>query len=403
MRHSIYTRLMPLFLLCVLLSAMAGCQGERPEEPPTPVLNYAAEYKDNWCYQTLSREQKQNYQVVYAALREGFSTDSTVTVSNQDNPVDGLSVTLPCPLKSADEVEQLYTALLRDHPLFFYVGSTYSYEGHHTAGADYYKTLCLTYIMNAAEREAATKRLEQEVQALIAQTGALRSDYEKELWLHDLLLEQCRYNRTAADSKQPLADYPLDFTAYGALVNGEAVCEGYASALHLLLQRAGIQSTLVSGYDQNGRAHMWNMAVINGNAYHLDPTWDDQDTYLSHLYFNLTTEDLLLTHTLDDDNFGLLPCTATEDNYFVRSGRYLDSYDRSAIAALVAEAAVAGEDCVELRFAADKYANACLFVSNESWFRSKVNKKMPAGVAPMWAYRYIFSPSYHVIALLKQS
>ena len=52
---------------------------------------------------------------------------------------------------------------------------------------------------------------------------------------------------------------------------------------------------------------------------------------------------------------------------------------------------------------ADKYANACLFVSNESWFRSKVNKKMPDGVAPIWAYRYIFSPSYHVIALLKQS
>ena len=53
---------------------------------------------------------------------------------------------------------------------------------------------------------------------------------EFERWF---IREICRYHQEAADSKDPYTEYPDAFSAYGALVKGAAVCEGYARAMQL--------------------------------------------------------------------------------------------------------------------------------------------------------------------------
>lgn len=64
------------------------------------------------------------------------------------------------------------------------------------------------------------------------------SAYEKELALHDYLILHCAYdNEVNAD--------PWSYTAYGALVLGKGTCQGYAEALCLLFNLAGLPSEFV--------------------------------------------------------------------------------------------------------------------------------------------------------------
>ena len=62
------------------------------------------------------------------------------------------------------------------------------------------------------------------------------------------------------------------YTSYGAFVNHNAVCQGYALAFKVLMDRAGIPCCYVSSDAIN---HAWNMVRLDGNWYHVDVTWDD--------------------------------------------------------------------------------------------------------------------------------
>lgn len=70
------------------------------------------------------------------------------------------------------------------------------------------------------------------------------TEYEKELALHDYLIENCKYDRRSYENKEIPQE---SFNAYGALCLGTAVCEGYAEAMKLLLNRAGVECHIVTG------------------------------------------------------------------------------------------------------------------------------------------------------------
>ena len=149
------------------------------------------------------------------------------------------------------------------------------------------------------------------------------SDYDKELLIHDHVVSTCRYatNPDAEDSR----------TAYGALIEKSAVCEGYAKSTALLLRLSGVAARLVSGYTHESLAttadvpanHMWNQVKINDVWYNLDPTWDDptgeHETVL-HLYMNVSDEILSYSHRFDD---GIREtCDSMDMNYHVLNGTW---------------------------------------------------------------------------------
>lgn len=109
---------------------------------------------------------------------------------------------------------------------------------------------------------------------------------QKALVLHDYLATHVVYDyENYLNGTVP----PLSSTAYGALVLGTAVCQGYAKAYCLLLSRCGIPSVYVSSSAMN---HGWTMVQLGGSWYHVDVTWDDPvpDTPGSarHQYFLLS-------------------------------------------------------------------------------------------------------------------
>ena len=63
------------------------------------------------------------------------------------------------------------------------------------------------------------------------------------------------------------------FTADGALVDGKAVCAGYARAFVLLCRAAGMDAIDVAG--DEGMNHGWNAVRLEGETYFIDCTFDD--------------------------------------------------------------------------------------------------------------------------------
>lgn len=95
------------------------------------------------------------------------------------------------------------------------------------------------------------------------------SDEERALALHDYLISICSYDHEGYDSGELTVPSQC---AWGALVDGLAVCSGYARAYQLLCRAAGIECVYVVSKDMN---HAWSAVKIEGAWYHVDTCWDD--------------------------------------------------------------------------------------------------------------------------------
>ena len=140
----------------------------------------------------------------------------------------------------------------------------------------------------AAEKKIqAVSAAEKLLNCLIAEE---MTTSEKTLLLHDALLGRCTYAKTdSADAH----------TAYGALCENTAVCEGYAEAYALLLELCGIPNQLVMGIDRIGEHHVWNLVQIDDAWYHVDVTWDDRDPLCRYRYFLCNDAALEQDHSWD--------------------------------------------------------------------------------------------------------
>lgn len=99
-----------------------------------------------------------------------------------------------------------------------------------------------------------------------------KTKYEKIRTIHDYLCDNIEY-RASDDGSD------ISRTAYGALIEGNAVCQGYSVSLYRLLLEAGIDNriiygTSVSPFGTTG-SHTWNIVDLYGKYYYIDVTWDD--------------------------------------------------------------------------------------------------------------------------------
>lgn len=131
-------------------------------------------------------------------------------------------------------------------------------------------------------------------------TAGLTDDREKLHALHDLLIRGCEYDVETAQNESSVDGASAPFTAYGALVDGKAVCAGYARAFVLLCQAAGLDAVYIA---DSGMNHGWNAVRLDGQTYFIDCTFDDpvpdQGEYVPEDYFLLSARELQSTHVWD--------------------------------------------------------------------------------------------------------
>lgn len=134
------------------------------------------------------------------------------------------------------------------------------------------------YLYLFQEEEVAGKLAE--IWAELAWDGEM-PDYDKVKAAYDYVCRHVKYDRV--HRKNPY--YFMRSTAYAALVQENATCQGYCVALYRLLRQAGINVRIVTGSVTGKNAeqlHAWNIVELDGKYYHLDATWDAQQEQYSY-------------------------------------------------------------------------------------------------------------------------
>lgn len=251
------------------------------------------------------------------------------------------------PALRSEEFDAVFCAVSYDHPEVLCFDKTSELR---QVGKKYFYRP--TYALTSAECAKRTAELNAAADGIVLTLPASLSDYEKELFVHDYLCSVCRYTPEEEGGR-------LKATAYDALILGKAVCEGYARAAQLLLQRLGIKTYLITGrgVNKDGQVenHMWNIVTLNGENYHVDVTWDDIDDEAAealHTYFNLTDSAVGVNHS--DFSPAQNNCVSTEMNYFVRNGVCFERHGKAnaaAVEALSRGNVLSGRNYVELAYA----------------------------------------------------
>ena len=274
-----------------------------------------------WSYSYLDETEKRIYRIMLNMIRNVYSGWVDIGYIGRD---------------SSGKIARAYRAVTNDFPEYYWIPNSYyitsknsnvalSFQKHELEdGYGYTKDQII-------QRE---EELTYEIMRVINKTKNAKTDFEKELIIHDAMCEMIVYGESSSVGSENDA-----YSVYGALVNRHAVCEGYARTFKLLCKYAGIECILITG-DSKGVGHMWNMVKLDNQWYHVDVTWDDLRDKPLHTYLNVTELQIRADHDIDityekapsdlasqgnSFNFHVPPASSLTYNYFYKTGRIIDT------------------------------------------------------------------------------
>ena len=230
-------------------------------------------------------------QGVYDALLGGFCA---------------LAPAIRVPLLAPEELADVYLRLKLDEPLVFYVSG---YRYRYARGAEHMEILP-DYLFD----KNTIRTQQQAVQARITRLTrplAGKTDAEKELAVHDFILQNVRYDKL----KKPYSHEIL-----GPMTQGVGVCEGIAKTVKALCDALGLWCivALCEANPEKGirYRHTWNVVRLNGQYYHVDATFDNSLQRGAPRYDYLNLDD---SHIFRDHEPLVLPipsCTDAKGFYY---------------------------------------------------------------------------------------
>lgn len=119
---------------------------------------------------------------------------------------------------------------------------------------------CVVVVNQAGETALSKKVVE------IADKFRHLSDVDKVMAVHDYLIDHIEYSNPHIRS-----------FAYGALIEGKAVCQGYAQSLAMILNNLNVECHTIVAMTKgsNPVLHEWVRVKLDGEWYYIDLTWDD--------------------------------------------------------------------------------------------------------------------------------
>lgn len=292
--------------------------------------------KSKFYYHKLS----QNAKIAYTLILK--------TIDEQPERVEIPDIT-------SEELDAILYSLSYDNPELLSIGRTCKVECDKTGTKFYFK---MSYNYSKNEKDAKEAELDKVINQIISE-APVGGSYDKELYIHDYVCKNCTYDINEEQNG----------TSYDALVEGKTLCEGYARAIKVLLDRMDIPNYLITGkatnYSGKTESHMWNVVEIEGKRYHLDATWNDTNLGsgdFCHLYFNMNDEEIKLDHTelLPEEN----NCIDNSQSYFKNEGLLFDRYNINFIKKALIKEGIKnlknGRQSVEIKFTNKSSFNACL-------------------------------------------
>lgn len=197
------------------------------------------------------------------------------------------------PYIKPEEVRRILTAVDLDQPQLFYVRFheiLFGYIGSRSL-------LNFFYGNKGSVLEAKRKKI-REAAALILKEMHQAYPQDPFLFLHDHLVRNTVYGEKEGREDDA-------HSIYGALIDHECVCEGYAKAYKYLCALSSLQCMVVTGRadvpHETPGAHAWNMICENGHLFHVDVTFDHliKGKYCSRSYYRLNEKQILNDHSFD--------------------------------------------------------------------------------------------------------
>ncbi|MBE6824806.1 MAG: hypothetical protein E7513_05615 [Ruminococcaceae bacterium] len=296
---------------------------------------------------------------------------------------------------SQAQIRLTIKALTDDNPQVFWLSTTFGYL---ISEDQNYTAVQLYSRVSPKEVQQQASELKAKVDDFYKNLEKSLTPYQLELYIHDYILDNCVYDDSIGLDDVITVEKAKSFDAYGALVEGVAVCEGYSRAFQLLCHGVGIRCINLIGESQN-ELHMWSCVVLDGDWYYVDTTWDDNlDKAFRYDYFNINEEQLRVDHEFsklwsqmseeeicgdsDDNaltsNFFIPKSTNTAYNYYVRNSAHLIDYEAEKVIDSLLTSATKKEEYFHFYIDPKEfsYDNAVdqLFYSYPQYFFSYIDK-----------------------------
>lgn len=241
-----------------------------------------------------SQQEQEIYRVVSQAVSAGEKTvdiQLSKPIQNQERFIELCS-------KAVYQVRRDYPeSFLSNHTDFIYY---YGENGY------YRVTYTFRYLNLTAEQK---QEMIDEVERIVAE-GKQQTDSTVELlrYFQETLCKRVEYDMQAAKSDSE--HYPKSYHAYGALMEGKAVCQGYAFAFKMLCDKAQIPCWVVTG--QYNEPHAWNYVYLDGEYYQVDVTLDDGNNRASDSPYFLAGKQYTKGYRVEDNS---APGVLSEKSY----------------------------------------------------------------------------------------
>ena len=285
-----------VLLLFLLLFVLSSCGGRTPQQDsPEHHSSEAAIHKTahtEWYYDHLDGERKDAYDAFRTAAEDPFREEPVPILSGQGEE-EQLTVA---------DLDSVYQGFLFDHPELFYLDRSYRYRVC-GAGAEESADGVLVIPLPGSIEEIRQlgDRFQDAAKELLSGAGGPECCAADPGAIYDLLVKHAAYTEEALYDPSMVNEH----TAYGALVQKSAVCDGYALALKYLMDLCGIECIVIPG-TVNGAPHVWNTAFWDGRWHEMDITWD-ASSGAGRQYFDLTTEEMNRDHERGPETEGMIP------------------------------------------------------------------------------------------------
>lgn len=130
------------------------------------------------------------------------------------------------------------------------------------------------YLNNTFSSEEDIKTAQMKIDNIANEIQAnienMETDYDKILYIHDWITENIEYDETLNKTNRN--------DIYGAFIEKEVTCGGYAKAFKYLADKLNIDCIIIQGKatsDEKTENHAWNYIKLSNNWYGVDCTWDD--------------------------------------------------------------------------------------------------------------------------------
>lgn len=140
------------------------------------------------------------------------------------------------------------------------------------------------------ETLAMTEQVRANVQSILKELEIdNKSVHEQIKLIHDFIVRHVQYDESLTK-----------YTAYEALFEKKAVCQGYALLGYMMYTEAGIPVRIAEGTVDSGE-HAWVILQVEDEWFHLDLTWDDPigqaEDHISYKYYLVSDDKLREDHS----------------------------------------------------------------------------------------------------------